>query len=66
MDGSYTSQGGGGIITHNVPALHHIIEPYAHGWTGTLLSMAFDAVVGILLGIVVLGAVSLIKKLRGR
>lgn len=57
---------GGGIITHNVPALHHIIEPYAQGWTGTLLSMAFDAVVGILLGIVVLGAVLLFKKLRGR
>jgi predicted DNA repair protein MutK len=57
---------GGGIITHNIPALHHIIEPYAHGWSGTLVSMAFDAVVGILLGIVVLGAVSLIKKLRGR
>ena len=57
---------GGGIITHNVPALHHIIEPYAHGWTGTLLSMAFDAVVGILLGIVVLGVVHLFKKLRGR
>jgi predicted DNA repair protein MutK len=57
---------GGGIITHNIPALHHIIEPYAQGWSGTLVSMAFDAVVGILLGIVVLGAVSLIKKLRGR
>ncbi len=57
---------GGGIITHNVPAIHHFIEPYAQGFSGTLISMSFDAVVGILCGIVVLTVVTLIQRLRGK
>jgi uncharacterized protein len=56
---------GGGILTHNVPALHHIIEPYSKGSFGTIISMSFDAVIGILIGIVVLAAVVLFGKLRG-
>ncbi|MDD4886893.1 MAG: DUF808 domain-containing protein [Thiomonas sp.] len=49
---------GGGIISHGWPALHHASEALAHnvgpalGWLSPLL---FDAVVGILTGIAVLG-----------
>ena len=55
---------GGGILVHGVPALHHFIEPYAHGAAGTLVSMLFDAVVGIAVGIVVVLAVTLVSRLR--
>jgi uncharacterized protein len=57
---------GGGILTHNVPLLHHFIEPYSQGSFGMIISMSFDAVMGILIGIVVLAAVMLFGKLRGK
>ncbi len=58
---------GGGILVHSVPALHHLIAGFAvEGFAGTLVSMAFDAVVGIIVGIVVLAAVIAIRRLRGR
>ncbi|MFC0677466.1 DUF808 domain-containing protein [Lysobacter korlensis] len=57
---------GGGILVHGIPVLEHFIEPYKGGFTGTLLSMLFDAAVGIALGIAVLLVVQGIKKLRGR
>ncbi len=50
---------GGGILTHGVPLLHHINEGL-----GFPLSMAFDAVVGIAAGAVVVGVVTLVGKLR--
>jgi uncharacterized protein len=55
---------GGGILVHGLPPLHHFIEPYAHGTAGFLVSMLFDAVVGILIGIGVLLAVTLVSRLR--
>jgi len=55
---------GGGILVHGLPPLHHFIEPYAQGTVGTLVSMLFDAVVGILIGIGVLLAVALVSRLR--
>ncbi|MDR6842313.1 DUF808 domain-containing protein [Pseudoxanthomonas sacheonensis] len=55
---------GGGILVHGLPPLHHFIEPYAQGTAGTLVSMLFDAVVGILIGIGVLLAVKLVSRLR--
>lgn len=55
---------GGGILVHGIPVLEHFIEPYKGGFTGTLVSMLFDAAVGIALGIVVLLAVQAFSKLR--
>jgi uncharacterized protein len=55
---------GGGILVHGLPPLHHFIEPYAQGTAGMLVSMLFDAVVGILIGIGVLLAVTLVSRLR--
>ncbi len=57
---------GGGILVHGIPALEHFIEPYKGGAVGTLLSMLFDAAVGIVLGIAVLLAVQALLKLRGK
>jgi predicted DNA repair protein MutK len=55
---------GGGILVHGVAPLHHFIEPYTQGTTGMLVSMLFNAVVGILAGIVVLLVVKLVSHLR--
>ena len=55
---------GGGILVHGIPALHHLVEPYVHGALGWLVSNGYNAVVGILAGIVVLLAVSAIARLR--
>lgn len=55
---------GGSILVHGVPALHHVIEAYSHGAAGWLVSMLFEAVVGIIAGILVLGAVTLVSRLR--
>ena len=55
---------GGGILVHGLPFLHHFIEPYAQGTAGTLVSMLFDAIVGILIGIGVLLGVKLVSRIR--
>jgi predicted DNA repair protein MutK len=58
---------GGGILTHNIPALHHWIETIAPaGWLGTVVGMTVDLVVGVIVGAIVLGAVKLFGKLRGK
>ena len=59
---------GGGILAHGVPALHHAIEDTLHG-LGTLphalAAMALNALVGLVAGLVVVGVVTLVKRLRG-
>ncbi|MGH8499161.1 MAG: DUF808 family protein, partial [Methylococcales bacterium] len=56
---------GGGILVHNVPALHHFIEALAPNTEplGTLVTWLGDATVGIIAGIAVLLVVLLSKKL---
>jgi predicted DNA repair protein MutK len=60
---------GGGILTHGVPALHHAIEGLAQQ-SGTLLSAVvptlLDGLVGVVAGALVLGAVVLVQRMRGR
>jgi predicted DNA repair protein MutK len=56
---------GGGILTHNVPALHDAIEVISPpGVLGTAVGMLADLVVGVIVGAVVLGVVKLIGKNR--
>jgi len=58
---------GGGIFTHSLPFLHHLIEGLLPaGGAGTVVSILADAVVGILVGIVVVLAVTTWGKLRGK
>ena len=58
---------GGGILTHGVPALHHVIGGLLHGFdefavsAGALLA---DLVAGFVAGLLVLAAVSLVQRLR--
>jgi len=57
---------GGGILTHSIHWLHSAIEAIAprEGWAALLTTMTADLVVGIVVGLIVLGVVELIKKLR--
>jgi predicted DNA repair protein MutK len=66
---------GGGIIGHGFAPLHHLAEGAAHAVAGTpaigglLAAVApalVDAVAGIVIGAVVLLAVTLVQRLRGR
>ena len=58
---------GGGILTHGVPALHHLIEGLLHGFNGAGVSLAtllFDLLAGVVAGAAVVLIVSLIKRAR--
>jgi uncharacterized protein len=59
---------GGGILVHGWPWLHHAVEALTAGMAGALqllASTAADGAVGIAAGALVLGAVTLFKRLRG-
>jgi predicted DNA repair protein MutK len=62
---------GGGILTHGIPALHHLSEGLAHGVGGVpglggvlqaLVPTLFDAVAGIIAGALVLLGVTAVKR----
>lgn len=66
---------GGGIISHNVPALHHASQsvaaaladvPAVGGALALLAPVAFDALVGVLVGAVVVAVVTLVQRMRGQ
>jgi predicted DNA repair protein MutK len=58
---------GGGILTHNVPALDFAIEAIRpHGVLSTVLGMLADLVVGVIVGAIVLAVVKLISKVRAQ
>ncbi len=58
---------GGGILSHNIPPLHHAVEGFTAGLGGfgVIASALADAVVGIVAGAIVLGGFLLFKRLRG-
>ena len=58
---------GGGILTHGITALRHVIEALAlavPGVLGAVLPTLLDGVVGIVAGALVLGCVRLVQRLR--
>ena len=58
---------GGGILVHNVPALHHAVQAMGgEGQWGWLVSAVGNMVVGIIAGAIVLAAVTGFQKLRGK
>ena len=59
---------GGGILAHGLPAVHHAVEPLAAGAgaLAPLVSALADALVGVVAGALVLAAVMLVQRLRGR
>ncbi|NMM15155.1 MAG: DUF808 domain-containing protein [Rhodoferax sp.] len=57
---------GGGILTHGIPAAHHVIEQWSVGAGATmqpLIALTLDGVAGLVAGAVVLACVTGIKKL---
>jgi predicted DNA repair protein MutK len=57
---------GGGILSHGLPWVHHLIESLTSGFTGfagALLPSALDGVVGLVVGALVLLLVSLVKRI---
>jgi predicted DNA repair protein MutK len=59
---------GGGILVHGVPALHHAIGHAVQGLGGlaqAVLPTLADGLLGVLAGVLVLGAVALVQRLRG-
>ncbi len=58
---------GGGILVHNIQALHHLVVDLAKsaGGMGWLVEALGNMLVGVVAGAVVLGAVMLFQKLRG-
>jgi predicted DNA repair protein MutK len=52
---------GGGILVHGLPALHHLVEG-----TGMLVTLAFDAGIGIAAGAILLGGVALARAIISR
>ena len=61
---------GGGILVHGVPALHHLVQDGSAaaggGLAGTAVEMLANAATGIVAGGVVVGVVTLIRRLRGK
>ncbi|HCV97262.1 Inner membrane protein YedI [compost metagenome] len=58
---------GGGILVHNVPALHHLVlELGGEGRWGWLVNALGNMVVGVIAGAIVLAAVTAFQKLRGK
>lgn len=59
---------GGGILTHGVPLLHHWAELLAAtaGAVGTVATLLFDAIAGIVAGGIVLAVITLGKRVISR
>lgn len=65
---------GGGIIAHGIPAVHHAVHGAVAEWLGdvqdwatamTVLAMAADAAVGMVVGLALVAALSLGTRLAG-
>lgn len=58
---------GGGILVHNIGPLHHLIEGLSlSGMAASVAGMLYNALIGVLAGVIVLGVVQLVGKLRGK
>lgn len=62
---------GGGIVVHNVPAIHHLIEPIIMDFRGHTAATAIvptllNGVIGVIAGLVVVAAWTVVEKVRGK
>ncbi|MGF1745792.1 DUF808 domain-containing protein [Vibrio minamisatsumaniensis] len=62
---------GGGIVVHNVPAIHHLIEPILMDFGGHTIVTAviptlLNAVIGVFAGLMVVAVWTAIEKIRGK
>ncbi|KFN47358.1 DUF808 domain-containing protein [Arenimonas composti] len=57
---------GGGILVHSIPPLHHFADHVAgDGGMAWAIAMLLNAVAGIIAGLLVVGVVGMIQRLRG-
>ncbi|MFA0036188.1 DUF808 domain-containing protein [Vibrio sp. 10N.261.52.A1] len=62
---------GGGIVVHNVPAIHHLIEPIIMDFSGHTIATAvvptlLNGVIGVVAGLLVVAVWGAIEKVRGK
>ena len=60
---------GGGILTHGVPALHHLVDAALQAFDGiarTIGSLLLNGLAGFVAGLLVLAALTLIRRARGK
>ncbi|MEZ9201460.1 DUF808 domain-containing protein [Vibrio splendidus] len=62
---------GGGIVVHNVPAIHHLIEPISMDFSGHSIATAvvptlLNGVIGVLAGLSVVAVWTVIGKIRDK
>ncbi len=62
---------GGGIIVHNIPAIHHLVEPIimdfkGHSFASAVLPVVLNGLIGFVAGLIVVGVWTVIEKIRGK
>ncbi|HGS5630365.1 TPA: DUF808 domain-containing protein [Vibrio parahaemolyticus] len=62
---------GGGIVVHNVPAIHHFVEPIIMNFSGhsvatAILPIFLNGIIGFVAGLIVVAAWTVVEKLRGK
>ncbi|KGK14532.1 DUF808 domain-containing protein [Vibrio navarrensis] len=62
---------GGGIVVHNVPAIHHLVEPVlmnfsAYTLANALLPALLNGMIGVLAGLIVVAIVTGVQKARAQ
>ncbi|EHH2534757.1 DUF808 domain-containing protein [Vibrio parahaemolyticus] len=62
---------GGGIVVHNVPAIHHFVEPIIMNFSGhsvatAILPILLNGIIGFLAGLIVVAVWTVVEKLRGK
>ncbi|HCM1570058.1 TPA: DUF808 domain-containing protein [Vibrio parahaemolyticus] len=62
---------GGGIVVHNVPAIHHFVEPIIMNFSGhsvatAILPIFLNGIIGFVAGLIVVAVWTVVEKLRGK
>ncbi|HCG6401800.1 DUF808 domain-containing protein [Vibrio parahaemolyticus] len=62
---------GGGIVVHNVPAVHHFVEPIIMNFSGhsvatAILPILLNGIIGFVAGLIVVAVWTVVEKLRGK
>jgi predicted DNA repair protein MutK len=62
---------GGGIVSHGIPPLHHVIEAASHAvesipLAAPVLGALLQSLAGVVIGAIVLAGVLLFQRIRGK
>ncbi|EGQ8243693.1 DUF808 domain-containing protein [Vibrio parahaemolyticus] len=62
---------GGGIVVHNVPAIHHFVEPIIMNFSGhsvatAILPILLNGIIGFVAGLIVVAVWAVVEKLRSK